>query len=109
ETLGNLPDALRALLAEPTDEGRPFSGFIQFHGGLHTRGACLGPPWHSLGEAWRGETAISRLFPEVGESDVPFAQDYLGNQFLYRNGFVLKLSAELGRLENPLPGVIAVQ
>jgi hypothetical protein len=37
--------------------------------------------------------------------DIPFAQDYLGNQFFLRNGKVMRINGETGRLEAPLRGV----
>jgi hypothetical protein len=74
------------------------NGYVAFHGGLHVRGACLAPEWHSLRSAWFGEDAISHLFTEVEPTDVPFAQDALGDQFVLRDGFVWALSAETGLL-----------
>ena len=76
------------------------NGCILFDGGLHIRGAVKAPEWHSLRTVWRGELALSKLFPAVRESDVPFAQDCLGDQFLMRSGVVQKLSAESGDLES---------
>jgi hypothetical protein len=91
-TLMALPADLRALL-----ESR--NGFIAHQGGLHVRGACREPRWHSLGYWWRADDALHRLFTAVHETDVPFAQDAFGNQFLLRDGEVHRLVAREGMLE----------
>jgi hypothetical protein len=76
------------------------NGCVLFDGGLHIRGAVESPDWHSLRKVWRGDLALSKLFPAVEESDVPFAQDCLGDQFLLRSGTVYKLYGESGDLES---------
>jgi hypothetical protein len=78
---------------------RQINGFIQFHGGLHVRGACQQPAWHSLRDAWDSGSAFHRLYPEVRTEDVPFAEDCMGDQFLLRDGRVCKLAAETGEIE----------
>lgn len=93
EVLDRLPANLVKLL-------RQINGFIQFHGGLHVRGACREPDWHSLRDAWDGEAAFWRLYPEVQRADVPFAEDCMGNQFLLRDGVAHKLAAETGEVES---------
>lgn len=85
--LEEIPSALADLL-------RRTNGFIQFDGGLHVRGACLAPDWHSLREAWHGEAAFQRLYKSVNPMDVPFGEDCLGDQFFLREGVVWKLMAE---------------
>ncbi|HTK75675.1 MAG TPA: hypothetical protein VL371_10490 [Gemmataceae bacterium] len=90
--LARLPTSLADLL-------RQMNGFIQLHGGLHVRGACLQPAWHSLREAWAGGSAFHRFYPHVRRKDVPFAEDCMGDQFLLRSGRVYKLAAETGALE----------
>lgn len=55
---------------------------------------------HSLRKAWFGDPALHQLFPAIKDTDVPFAQDCLGDQFVLRNDFVHKLDAEIGELEN---------
>lgn len=92
ETLARLPDELRALLEKA-------NGFVLLGGGLHLRGACKTPAWHSLGRAWDGPMAIHRLFRQVTPEDVPFAQDALGDQFILRDGQVHQLWSETGILE----------
>jgi hypothetical protein len=91
-TLQALPADLRALL-----ESR--NGFIAHHGGLHVRGACREPRWHSLGYWWRGDDALHRLFTAVHATDIPFAQDASGNQFLLRDAEVHRLVTREGVLE----------
>jgi hypothetical protein len=59
----------------------------------------LKPEWHSLRAAWRGANAFHVLYEEVRPSDIPFAQDQLGDQFLLRGGAVLRLAAETGEIE----------
>jgi hypothetical protein len=92
ELIARLPADLAALL-------RQINGFIQFHGGLHVRGACLHPAWHSLRDAWESEAAFHRLYPAVRAEDIPFAEDCLGDQFLLRDGRVWRLMAETGEIE----------
>ncbi len=89
--LDRLPKALENLL-------RSMNGFIALRGGIHVRGACVAPSWHSLAIAWEGPQAIHELYPTVTHTDVPFAEDCVGDQFLLRNGAVMKLDAELGDL-----------
>jgi hypothetical protein len=91
ELLDQLPPDLAGLL-------RQIDGFIRFSGGLHVRGACREPTWHSLRDAWLGEQAYHRLYPDVRPDDVPFAQDCLGDQFLLRGGRVWRLRAETGEM-----------
>ena len=90
--LAKLPRDLAAVLS-----GK--NGFILHHGALHVRGTCVAPAWHSLRRAWEGESAFGALYPDVLPTDVPFAQDLVGDQFLLRDGRVLRLSAETGELE----------
>jgi hypothetical protein len=94
------PEVLDQLPKELADLLQQYNGFIQFHGGLHVRGACLAPAWHSLREAWLGDSAFHRLYPEVLPDDVPFAEDFLGDQFFLRGGDVWRLYAETGEMES---------
>jgi hypothetical protein len=93
DLLSTLPANLASLLQQ-------LNGFIQFHGGLHMRGACLEPPWHSLRNAWLGEHGFHRLYPAINPDDVPFAENCLGDQFILREGQVFRLAAETGVLES---------
>lgn len=90
-TLEKLPAELRGLLQH-------VNGFIQFSGGLHIRGACNSPNWHSLAEIWSGSLALSKLYPAITNSDVPFGQDALGDQFILREAIVYRLLSETGEL-----------
>ncbi|UYZ60688.1 SMI1/KNR4 family protein [Hymenobacter latericus] len=76
------------------------NGMVAFLGGLHIRGCCHEPAWHSLREAWQGENAFWRTYASVKQSDLPFAQDAVGNQFLLRRGEVWWLDTETGEMEN---------
>lgn len=87
-----VPNSLKALLTS-------LNGFVQFGGGLHVRGACSEPEWHSLRRAWYGPSAIHQLYPSVDQEWVPFAEDCVGDQFLLRHKDVLRLSAETGDVE----------
>jgi hypothetical protein len=93
DILAKLPRGLTDLLAQ-------VNGYVQFHGGLHVRGACLEPAWHGLRDAWKGEHAFHRLYPDVSPQDIPFAEDALGDQFLLRDGEVWRLFAETGEVES---------
>lgn len=82
------------------------NGFIAYGGGLHVRGLCDEPFWHSLDRYRAGEMALRALFPNVQHDDIPFAQDYLGNQFLLRDQAVWRLRADTGEaslIETDLP------
>ena len=76
------------------------NGFVLHDGAVHVRGACLTPEWHSLRAAWRGPTAFQVLYDDVRPTDVPFAQDQLGDQFLIRDGVIFRLSGETGEIEH---------
>ena len=93
EILSLLPDRLRRILES-------INGFILQHGALHFRGACCEPEWHSLRAAWKGENGFHRLYDSVEETDIPFAQDCVGDQFFLRNGHVIRLLAESDEIEN---------
>lgn len=87
-----LPDNLVSILKQ-------INGFIQFSGGLHVRGICKEPKWHSIEYALNGKSSIHALFDEVKETDIPFAQDCVADQYLLRNGEVIKLHSETGEIE----------
>lgn len=87
-----LPVNLRTLLEQ-------VNGYVQFGGGFHLRGASRDPEWHSLRRAWMGDEAFHAYYKEITETDIPFAQDFLGNQFLLRNGHTIKLHTETGVVE----------
>lgn len=89
ELFDELPTNLRAVIASP-------NGFILNHGAIHFRGCVKRPAWHSLRAAWRGPHAFHLLYPDILETDVPFAQDQVGDQFLLRGKEVFQLDAETG-------------
>ncbi len=99
----SLPPPLRAgLLAQ--------NGCVALRGGLHLRGMCKLPSWHDLHAVWRGAYALHRLFPLVQPGDVPFGQDFRGDQLLYRRDEVVRLTVATGEVEGlgvDLPGFLA--
>ncbi|NLS94680.1 MAG: SMI1/KNR4 family protein [Planctomycetaceae bacterium] len=90
--LSSLPAALQEVLADS-------NGFIILQGALHVRGVCSEPEWHSLRHAWHGDKAFHKLYDAVTPDDIPFAQDCVGDQFLLRDGHVVRLLAETGEIE----------
>jgi len=84
ELLEQLPGALRSLIEH-------HNGCIWLDGALHLRGACHSPAWHSLREAWQGDTPIASHSPEILATDIPFAQTTFGDQLLLRDHGVLRL------------------
>lgn len=92
EILRDLPTGLVRVLGDT-------NGFIVHNGALHIRGASLTPEWHSLRYAWRGTNAFHTLYEGVQPTDIPFAQDQLGDQFLLRDSAVLRLAGETGEVE----------
>lgn len=93
------PDVLLRLSPEHRELLRELNGFVAFGGGLHLRGACREPAWHSLRHAWLGEAALHRAYPALHADDVPFAEDAVGDQYVLRDGQVYRLLAETGELE----------
>ena len=82
--LSELPADLRRLLTQ-------VNGFILRGGALHVRGAVATPAWHSVRRYWTGEHALARMYRSLLASDVPFAQDCVGDQFFLRQGTVSRL------------------
>ena len=93
ELLKTLPEYLVAMLRET-------NGFIHFDGGLHLRGACLSPAWHSIRAASEGALSFHTLYQDVQPEDIPFAEDCMGDQFLLRRGSVHRLASETGGVED---------
>lgn len=79
---------------------RSINGWVQFHGGLHVRGACLAPAWHSLRTVWFGQDPFWELYDSVEPDWVPFAEDCLGDQFFLTPERVVRLDAETGEIED---------
>jgi hypothetical protein len=92
EVLAALPPAAQRLL-------RQVNGFIAFDGGLHIRGACRAPRWHSLRTAWWDSEAFHRRYAAVMPDDVPIGQDAVGDQWLLRGGRLWALASETGTNE----------
>ena len=91
--LSLLPPELRALLGE-------VNGFVAFGGGLHVRGACDEPGWHSLRSIWQGHLSLQRTYGRLRPDDIPFAQDCMGDQFVLREGEVYRLTLETAFFDN---------
>ena len=90
--IDRLPTELQQLIALR-------NGFVAFRGGLHVRGACTTPSWHSLRIAMEGPASFAARFRTVKQGDVPFAQDVFGDQFILRGNAVLKLDSYADQLE----------
>jgi hypothetical protein len=93
------PAILEQLPADISDLLRSRNGFITANGGLHVRGACFAPAWHSLRSAWEGEYALHHLYPDVSENDIPLAEDCFGDQYLLRDELVIRLDGETGEID----------
>lgn len=91
-TFNSLPEDLKVFLKQ-------VNGIIAFKGGLHIRGCCIAPTWHSINEYWTGKSAFWKHYPDVLDIDVPFAEDCMGDQFLVRGNKVVKLNAETGEVD----------
>ncbi|HEX7863153.1 MAG TPA: SMI1/KNR4 family protein [Verrucomicrobiae bacterium] len=98
ELLAELPPDLAELLRE-------VNGFLLHGGALHFRGASLVPAWHSLRAAIHDAEAFHHLYDLIEPADIPFAQDLFGDQFLLRDGTVLRLFAETGEIEALSPNL----
>ena len=99
EIIERLPIELQQLIAQR-------NGFVAFRGGLHVRGACTAPEWHSLRAAMEGSTSFAARFRTVKKDDIPFAQDVFGDQFLLRGGKVFKLDSYADQLEPVADGLV---
>lgn len=93
------PSLLDTLPEGYADVLRQINGFIAYGGGLHVRGICEAPAWHSLEAAWHGESALHTLFPALRPGDIPFGEDCVGDQFILRDEVVHRLSAESGEVK----------
>src|SRR5260370_1844592 len=90
--LGRLAKALAVSLEER-------NGFVAFGGGLHVRGICAAPAWHSLARFWSGDDALHRTYTSIQPDDVPFGEDALGDQFFLRGADCWRLIAEVDDVE----------
>ncbi len=87
-----IPEELKSLLDQ-------INGFIQYHGGLHIRGICENPEWHSLQEVMNGKFALHKSYANIKETDLFFAQDCMADQFFIREDCIYKLYSESGEIE----------
>jgi hypothetical protein len=92
DILDRLPTELQQLLAQR-------NGFVGFRGGLHVRGACKEPAWHSLRAVMEGPESFAQRYRVVKKDDVPFAQNVFGDQFILRGNAVFRLDAYGDALE----------
>jgi hypothetical protein len=90
--LAAVPPELRDLLERA-------NGLVAYGGGLHIRGACREPEWHSLRETWLGAQALHRRYGALTAADVPFAQDALGDFLL-----ALELDGSTSMRSSPATG-----
>lgn len=72
------------------------NGLLAYNGGLQIRSCTDSGSWHSLARFWTGELALHKTYPNLLESDIPFAQDCVGDQYFMREDGVWLLSAETG-------------
>lgn len=92
QIMDQLPPDLRDHLAAQ-------NGYVAFEGALHVRGAVSDPEWHSLRHAWKSHLAFHHLYDEITETDVPFAEDCVGDQFFLRGQQIAHLNAETGEID----------
>jgi len=90
------PSPLDGLPGELFEVLWQINGFVAYAGGLHLRGFVDEPNWHSFERYRSGDMALHKMFSVVEESDIPFGQDFLGNQFLLRHDEVWRLRSDTG-------------
>lgn len=93
EMIDQLPDELRAFYKE-------INGLVAYNGGFQIRGCGTTPSWNSLEDAWKGPNALHKTYSNLGEDDIPFGQDCLGDQYVFRGGSVWQLLTETGDLDD---------
>jgi len=93
ETFESLPEDLKEFYSQT-------NGLVAFQGGLTIRGCVTEPTWFSLAEACNGEFAVSEVYENVDETDIPFAFDCCGDQYFLRDGIVFRLCGENGEIES---------
>ena len=76
------------------------NGLVAYNGGFQIRGIGTQPSWNSLEEAWNGANAFHKTYPNLSPDDIPFAQDCLGDQYVYRAGSIWQLLTETGELDD---------
>ncbi len=98
---GDLPideDLALRIPQDLLDFYRDTNGLIAYNGGLQIRACTNSDHWNSLGRYWTGERALSRCYPNLLTSDIPFGQDCVGDQFFIREDGVWLLSTETGEV-----------
>jgi hypothetical protein len=93
DLIHELPDEMRAFYME-------INGLVAYNGGFQIRQCGTSPSWNSLDDAWKGPNAFHKIYANVKEDDIPFAQDCLGDQYIYRSGSVWHLLTETGELDD---------
>lgn len=88
-----LPDEMRAFYKE-------INGLVAYNGGFQIRGCGTSPSWNSLEDAWKGPHALHKTYPNLSEEDIPFGQDCLGDQYVFKAGSVWQLLTETGDLDD---------
>lgn len=76
------------------------NGVVAYEGGLQIRACSKKPKWNSLYEYWKGDRALYKQYDKMNETDIPFAQDCLGDQYFLRKNEVFLLNAENGEIDN---------
>ena len=101
------------LLAKLPEDLQEFyqvtNGIVAYNGGLHMRSCINSDNWNSLSRYWTGEKALHLTYANLLSSDIPFAQDCVGDQYFLRDDVVWLLGAETGEvmdMETDLDGFI---
>lgn len=94
------PDLLHSLPAEMKAFYKEVNGLVAYNGGFQVRQIGTGPTWNSLETFWTGEKALHKIYPKLNEDDIPFAQDCMGDQYIFRGGSVWQLLTETGDLDD---------
>ncbi|MFT6323069.1 MAG: hypothetical protein ACJAWO_000616 [Halieaceae bacterium] len=89
DLINNLPPEMKAFYHE-------VNGLVAYNGGFQIRGIGTGPSWNSLEDYWTGENALHKIYPKLSPEDIPFAQDCMGDQYVYRGGSIWQLLTETG-------------
>ena len=94
------PDLVNSLPSELKDFYKQINGLVAYNGGFQIRGIGSVPKWNSLEDIWTGENALHKTYPKLSPEDIPFAQDCLGDQYIFRGGSVWQLLTETGDLDD---------
>jgi hypothetical protein len=93
ETFDQLPSELQPFFEK-------INGLVAYNGGFQIRGCVTGTNWDALKHYWTGDAALYKTYKNLTAQDVPFAQDFLGDQYVYRDGTVWHLQCETGDLDD---------